>query len=266
MNTLETLFDKLWTDYISMNPQVNEIHDLLISKDENVVNDHIALRTFEDARINKEKIAQSFLAVGYHEVETYMFDMKGLNAFHLEHKNPENPKVFISELCTNNLSKQAQDIIETTLDSIPLSVLDDFYLSSAGRLWPANYDDYNCLLSESDYAAWVYAFGFRVNHFTVCINALSGWDDIADFNSFIKDNGFQLNNSGGEIKGSPELLLEQSSTMANAVRVDFSDGKHEIPYCFYEFAKRYKMPNGNYFQGFVTQSANKLFESTNRDS
>ena len=31
--------------------------------------------------------------------------------------------------------------------------------------------------------------------------------DLQEFNQFIKDSGFKLNDSGGEIKGSPKELL-----------------------------------------------------------
>ena len=266
MDTLDTLFERLWSDYISLNPQAKEIYDLLESQNETIINDHIALRTYVDSRVCKEKLAQSFLDCGYHRVESYDFIAKRLNAFHLEHSDPDKPKVFISELRTHELTYEAQEIIINAVNEIDPAKLDDFYLSSAGRLWTANYQDYQLLLNESEYAAWVYAFGFRVNHFTVFINALNNWDSLYDFNEFIKANGFKLNSAGGEVKGSPDAYLEQSSTMANEVDVEFSDGIYKIPYCFYEFAKRYRKENGEYFHGFVACQANKLFESTNVNS
>ena len=75
-------------------------------------------------------------------------------------------------------------------------------------------------------------------------------------------NGINLNAAGGEIKGNQAEFLEQSSTLANKIKVGFVEGEFEIPSCYYEFAKRYKMPNGELFQGFVATSANKIFEST----
>ena len=78
----------------------------------------------------------------------------------------------------------------------------------------------------------------------------------------LKENGFELNNSGGEIKGSKEVLLEQSSTLADKIEVEFSDNKLIIPSCYFEFAKRYAMKDGSLYQGFVAQSADKIFEST----
>ncbi|MBX3040139.1 MAG: DUF1338 family protein, partial [Bdellovibrionaceae bacterium] len=76
--------------------------------------------------------------------------------------------------------------------------------------------------------------------------------------------GHKLNASGGLIKGSPEAMLEQSSTMARPVPVKFNDGTHEVPACYYEFAKRYPQKNGELYHGFIEKSADKIFESTNR--
>jgi len=42
-------------------------------------------------------------------------------------------------------------------------------------------------------------------------------EGISEVNSFLKGHGFQLNSSGGEIKETPEQLLEQSSTLADKI-------------------------------------------------
>jgi hypothetical protein len=97
----------------------------------------------------------------------------------------------------------------------------------------------------------------------VSINELAKFDDIESVNQALKDAGFALNTSGGEIKGSPEVLLEQSSTLADDSEVEFSDGKMAVPSCFYEFALRYAKPDGELYTGFVAASADKIFESTN---
>ena len=89
------------------------------------------------------------------------------------------------------------------------------------------------------------------------------FQSLAQVNTLLKNEGFILNSSGGEIKGGPQVLLAQSSTMADKIEVEFSNGKKLIPSCFYEFAQRYKMPTGELYQGFVTASADKIFESTN---
>ena len=76
------------------------------------------------------------------------------------------------------------------------------------------------------------------------------------------DDGFHCDT----IKGSPEELLEQSSTMADRAEVAFSDQTVSIPSCFYEFALRYPKPDGELYTGFVAASADKIFESTDSKS
>jgi hypothetical protein len=120
------------------------------------------------------------------------------------------------------------------------------------------------LKEESDYGAWMGAIGFRPNHFTVSVNELSSFEQLNDLNDFLKENGIKLNESGGEIKGSPEVFLEQSSTLADSVEVEFSDRKMTIPSCYFEFAKRYPMKDGKLYTGFVATSADKIFESTDK--
>ena len=88
------------------------------------------------------------------------------------------------------------------------------------------------------------------------------FDDVEDVNKFLKSKGIALNDKGGEVKGSRENLLKQSSTMANSVEVAFSDRKMTIPSCYFEFAKRFPQSNGELYQGFVSKSADKIFEST----
>ena len=95
------------------------------------------------------------------------------------------------------------------------------------------------------------------------IDYLKKFEGVAEVNTFLKENGYQLNSSGGEIKGTPEQLLEQSSILADHVEVQFSEGLETIPGCYYEFARRYPDANGNLFSGFIAGSADKIFESTN---
>lgn len=85
------------------------------------------------------------------------------------------------------------------------------------------------------------AIGYRPNHFTVLINNLKKYADVHTLNDFLKSKGFKLNSSGGEVKGTPRVFLQQSSTLANGVEVEFTDGKTEIPSCYFEFAKRYPL-------------------------
>ncbi len=83
-----------------------------------------------------------------------------------------------------------------------------------------------------------------------------------EVNEFLKENECKMNIYGGEIKGTPEQLLEQSSVLADRISVKFKEITKEITSCYYEFAFRHKMNNGELYSGFIAGSADKIFEST----
>ncbi|WP_404396739.1 DUF1338 domain-containing protein [Pseudoalteromonas phenolica] len=263
-NNVDTLFDNLWSNYLEVTPSAIKVHELLGSTQQSdVINDHIALRTFNLEKVGLEKLAAHFLAVGYKECGEYHFEAKKLYAKHFEHTDPTKPKVFISELLVEKCSESLQQIVKDMVAQIDENAVtaDNFLYS--GTHWQVSNETYKKLLEESEYAAWMSAWGYRANHFTVSINHLANFETIEAVNQSLKDAGFELNSSGGEIKGSPEVLLEQSSTLADHANVAFSDGEFAIPSCFYEFALRYNKPDGEIYTGFVAASADKIFESTN---
>lgn len=264
VKTLPELLDKMWQDYIAINPLAKKVSDVLTAQGEKVENDHIALRTFNHPRVNVDVLAKPFLDSGYVFKGDYHFVEKKLYAKHYEHTDSTQPKIFISELKLEEFSPSLQKRVDELVSQIPTGLEKQFDFSSIGRPWKITTAIYNELLKESDYAAWVSAFGYRPNHFTVLINSLKKFSDIKVLNEFLKEQGFKLNSSGGEIKGSREVCLEQSSTLANNIEVTFDDGKLTIPACYYEFAKRYPLANGELYQGFVAASADKIFESTSK--
>lgn len=263
----DTLFQELWANYCEVTPSAQHIHRLLDNtQGDEIVNDHIALRTYNLEKVNLDKLAEHFLALGYQEGGDYHFEAKKLSARHYEHPDPSAPKVFISELLVEQCSEQLQGIVRSLVNQMDPTVVTDNDFLYSGRHWNIDYSTYQTLLEESEYAAWVAAWGFRANHFTVSVNALSRFQNVAEINQVLKDNGYRVNSSGGEIKGSPEELLEQSSTMADRAEVTFSDQAATIPSCFYEFALRYPKSDGRLYSGFVAASADKIFESTDSRS
>ncbi|WP_196139277.1 DUF1338 domain-containing protein [Aliikangiella sp. G2MR2-5] len=258
--SIEQVFENMWQDYLALNPDALKIFELFSQKD-TVVNDHVAFRTFGLPGLRVEDIAQPLIEAGYQEVEEYHFEKKKLRAKHYAH--PSMPLVFISELIIEEFSREAQILIKQLASQVNMETVKSQDFLYSGRPWTLVSDVYERLLEESEYAAWVAAFGYRPNHFTVSINDLTQFKSIEEVNQFVKDNGFALNTSGGEVKGTPESFLEQSSTMANTVEVTFSDKNLSIPSCFYEFALRYPLANGELFKGFIASSADKIFESTN---
>ena len=258
------LLKALWDKYTQMTPSALQIHQLFENRDETIVNDHIAFRTFNHPRVNIEVIAAPFKKLGYVSKGDYEFKDKKLFAHHYELPGDETaPKIFISELLLEQCSQELQQIISGILDQIDFATTDLNTLLLQGRLWDISFEDYELLRRESEYASWMYIFGFCPNHFTVFVNKLQSINSLEEVNELVKSQGFKLNDSGGEIKGSPEQLLEQSSTLADQVPVQFPEGEKRIPSCYYEFARRYPMPDGNLYTGFIAASADKIFESTN---
>jgi hypothetical protein len=96
------------------------------------------------------------------------------------------------------------------------------------------------------------------------VNDFKKFNQLETINDRLKKEGWVMNQSGGEIKGSKEQLLEQSSIMADKIDVQFEEGVRKVPACYYEFTKRYPDEKGNLYSGFITSSADKIFESTNQ--
>lgn len=262
INTINQLLDKMWGDYVELNPQAQKIVDLFKDRGDEVENDHIALRTFNHPRLGVDTIAKAFIKAGYEEKGDYHFEEKKLYAKHYEHPQENMPKIFISELRLEDFSQKLRDQVDALVEQVSDETIARFDFSSLGRPWSVSSEIYEELKKESDYAAWVAAIGYRPNHFTVFVNKLNSFEGLEDLNKFLKDQGFKLNASGGEIKGSKDVLLEQSSTLADSVEIEFTDKKMTIPSCYFEFAKRYAKSDGKLYQGFVASSADKIFEST----
>lgn len=262
--TIQSLLDTMWKDYCQLNPAAKKIYDLFTNEGETVLNDHIALRTFNHPRLGLKTMARTFEKLGYEAKGEYHFVEKKLYAKHWEHPDESQPKIFISELELEKVSPFIRESVNKMVEQLPDSVIQSENFSYSGRPWQMSHQLYTDLAKESEYASWVAAHGFRPNHFTVFINPLKKYNDILTLNKFITSQGFPLNKAGGEVKGTPADYLEQSSTMASEIPVKFSDGTFNIPGCYYEFAKRYPLANGKLYQGFVAKSADKIFESTNK--
>jgi hypothetical protein len=262
--TTDELFGALWQRYAALNPRAQEVHDLFEARGEKVINDHVAFRTLNDHRLGIDNLAQAFVDLGYEAKDEYRFEEKKLFARYYAHEDPDQPKVFISELLLEECSPELRRTMEALVDQMTEDQLSDPMMLNMGRVWQTDFATYEKLYEESEYAAWLSAFGFCANHFTVFVNRLTSFETLEELAGVIEQAGHPMNRAGGLVKGSPEVYLEQCSTMATKLPVTFSDGTHELPSCFYEFAKRYEKPEGGLYQGFVAASADKIFESTNR--
>ena len=143
-NNINTLFEYLWQNYLCVTPTATKIHKLLGSTQNNdIINDHIALRTFDLEKVSLEKLAKHFTSLGYKECNEYNFEDKKIHAKHYEHPNIDNPKVFISELQVERFSPVIQEVIHFLVSQVDEDmILNDDFLSN-------NYhNDCEALVSE----------------------------------------------------------------------------------------------------------------------
>lgn len=267
--TAADYLEHFWQQYQTEVPAAKDIYNLFIERGEDITflsHDHLALRTFNDPRVNIEAMMRPFLAMGYTPSQmVYDFPVKKLFARHYEPPEENMPKVFISELLLEQFSDNLQRIISDCIDQIPTTVLqDELALAHSKTNWKLKFGDYETLATESEYASWLYAYGFRANHFAIRVNHLKTFKNCKEINDFLRSKGYKINEENGELKGGPDVLLEQSSIMAQYADVDFVDGKHKIPSCYYEFTQRFPDNTGLLYPGFVAASADKIFESTNK--
>ncbi len=262
---IQEFYDELWADYVAMTPQAEKIKNAFEAEGETVLNDHVAFRTLALEPIGLKALEPHLLKLGYTPYEPYNFEAKKLSAFGYLPPDPKMPRIFVSELRVHELSDSSQTILKGIAEEVdPAKVADPSVLWS-GRLWdPVSWEDYQTLLAESEYAAWVASIGIRPNHFTIAVNYLNKYPEVEDVLQVVEGLGYKINESGGRVKGSADVLLEQGSSLADRMEVPFAgDQVHEVPTCYYEFAKRYPTADGELYPGFIAQSADKIFESTN---
>ncbi len=182
------------------------------------------------------------------------------------------------------MSEESQKIIYSYTDEVTSDPVDHLNLDNGldvdaflhRPLWRTpTVADYQTLLKESEYAAWVIYNRYYLNHFTISVHNLpEGYNTVANFNVFLEENGIKLNTSGGKIKISPDGGLLQSATIAQMIDAEFADGETlKISGSYVEFAERKVLPEfkhlpGNQItrkhrrDGFEAANADKIFEST----
>lgn len=292
---LDTILGGLMRRYSQRVPDVGRVvtqmvQHGIIGRESDIENDHIAFRTMGVPQLGIQSLEKIFLHCGYERRDPYHFAGKKLDAFWYSPPEPIYPRIFISELRVQDLSAEAQKIILRYTDQVrrdPVLELDlndglqvDDFLHRS--LWTTpSWRDYERLLEESEYAAWVIYNRYYLNHFTISVHNLpSPWNTIDRFNQFVESIGVQLNDAGGKIKTSPDGLLIQSSSVAQLVDAEFAepDGStsiHTIAGSYVEFAERRPLPEfasipdnelkrKHRRDGFEASNADKIFESTFR--
>ncbi|MFD1164359.1 DUF1338 domain-containing protein [Sphingobacterium daejeonense] len=256
----------------------------VVQSQSDIVNDHIAFRTLGVPNLGINSFEKIFLSFGFKKMDYYYFEGKKLDAYWYAPPSDNYPRIFVSQLRVSELSQAAQDIILKYTAPIVSDPVDDLDLNNGQQvadflqkpLWdlPTS-EEYETLLAESEYAAWVIYNRYYLNHYTISIHELKdGYNTLEEFNAFLESIGVKLNTSGGKIKTSEDNLLRQSSTVSALYEAKFADDKSlEIAGSYVEFAERSVLPQFKDIakedvkrehrrDGFETNNADKIFEST----
>lgn len=287
--TLDIVLEGLMQRYSERVPDVKKITEAMVAQgiitnQSEIENDHVAFRTMGVEHLGIASFEKIFLALGYTKRDYFYFEGKKLDAFWFSPPQPHYPRIFVSELRVKDLSEAAQQIIRSYTDEVQSDPADSLDLNNGHAiddflhrpLWRTpSWSDYETLLKESEYAAWVIYNRYYLNHYTISVHNLKdGYNTVQEFNTFLESIGVKLNDSGGKIKKSPDGGLLQSSTVAEMIMASFADGDgHSISGSYVEFAERRILPEFSHLkpeeiqrqhrrEGFETGNADKIFEST----
>jgi hypothetical protein len=276
---LARLLDALWTQYKLRVGYAREYEKMVEARGGRVINDHIAFRTFNcdtgKQPAGVEAIARVFVPLGYERKDKYLFEDKHLTAWHYEHKtNPDNPKLFISQLEVDKLAPAVVAMIKDSVKGAP-DLLDPADPAKFfARPWaPPKRSIIGPVNKESQYAAWTLLHGNAVNHFTAYINKqnVKEWPDIEATVEALRKAGLPMKD---EMEGERGSKLRQSSTQAVDTECDVAEengsiGRIKWSYAYYELAERGMAPGPDgkpaLFQAFLGAQATNLFEMTKRD-
>ena len=286
--TINLVLESLFETYSKRVPDVTKITEAMVSNNivsnqSEIINDHIAFRTMGVKHLGIKSFEKIFLKHGYKKRDFYSFKEKKLNAYWYSHSEKNMPRIFISELKVDELSKDAQKIIKQYTNQVKNDPVDNIDLNNSNEiinfltnpLWtlPSLFH-YNELLKETEYGSWVIYNRYYLNHYTISVHELKEkYNTLEDFNKFLNSIGVKLNDSGGVIKESKDGFLLQSSSVANKVNAHFKEGMSLISGSYVEFAERKILPefinldlnkiNSTHRRdGFETSNADKIFEST----
>lgn len=292
---LEVVLNGLMRRYRERVPNVGRILNLmrdqqLIQDESDIENDHIAFRTMGVPQLGIQSFEKIFLQYGYERQDAYHFEGKKLDAFWYSPPKPIYPRIFVSELRVSDMPDHVQQVIQSYTDQVTADPVDALDLNNGAAvdqflhqpLWRTpTLTDYQQLATVSEYASWVIYNRYYLNHFTISIHNLpSPYNTVQKFNELLEAAGIILNAAGGKAKVSGDGLLIQSSTMAEMVAAEFSDGAdgmitEKIPGSYIEFAERRALPEFQSLSaaelkrhhrrdGFETANADSIFESTNQ--
>lgn len=242
------LLNLLWERYAAEVPYARTFVQLSGGRFQN---DHVALRSLRRPGSGIGLFERVFERLGWRRAGEYTFPDAHLAAIHMSH--PDGlPRVFISELKAEELSPRARELLAALPEDVPAPT-DSLEALAAWFAAPPPPDEAALLEleKESQYGAWLLAFGRKVNHFTGAV------DDVEAWQRRMREAGVPMK---AEIEGAPGTSLRQTATHAAPLPVALQGGgSRPWPYAYFEIAQR--APG---MDGFLGPQARALFDMTKR--
>ncbi len=241
------LLARLWERYAG---EVDHARAFVALTGGAVASDHVAFRALARPGGGVAAFEAVFERFGWRRAGVYQFPDAHLTAVHLSRDGA--PRIFLSQLHADALSPQAR----TLLDRLPadppppvgIDALADWFDAPP---CPLGAHELAVLDAETQFGAWLAAFGRKVNHFAAAVADIDGWQRrLLAAEVPMKTN----------VEGAPGSPLRQTATAAAALPVGLADGAivHR-PYAYLELAER--RPG---FDGFLAPQARQLFDMTRR--
>ena len=225
MSQLDELLESLWTDHAAVAPHVARVHQILRDRGERVRRQHIALRTFDVPEVDIDALDRAFVAGGYEAALSYELPERKLIAYSYEHRDGRLPGLVISALLVDELSREARALVRDMVGHLEPGAAAHPSFALSGRRWPLTSSIYRQLRDESEYAAWVAAFGFRAHHFAVNAGSLPTLDE-AGLARFLAESGVAV--ASAPIDDEP---FDHVATVAEDVELELTDGSLVVPSC-----------------------------------
>lgn len=294
--TRQLIITQFWQTYLQNIVPAQQIYSVTSP---NIYLDHFAIIDLPGTNSGISQLKHLFTLLGFQEKGGGYLAEKQNDFIWLHEENCENkiaidvlPQIVLADFRLHELPLTVQTIIKKYTQHItPLPLFEIEKLCDAvkngdktaqsklistilnllnGRAWPTPcIEDYEIVKATNELLSWVLIFGRQANHFGLSIHLMTEFNNLKEFNDFIKNKlAIQFNNRELEIKGHKQLGIEQSSTTDHFIKVTLEDGDIEIPSPFMEFVWRFpKIPNTpailwkDYYTDFYAPNANRVIES-----
>jgi broad-specificity NMP kinase len=299
--------NNLWRLYKTYTPDAYLIEKSLEKQGKTIILDHFAIIDLPSIHSGISMLSTIFSHIGYRlEGQGYLPEkqndfiwMAEVDALELE-ATQALPQVVLADFRLDELPPKIKKIIKIYTqqindDSILTKIKALIKKINAGdtsasnslinlitnhltkRDWPTPSLEHFREVSEvNELLAWTLAFGRCPNHFTIAAHLLPKINSLTEFNKFISaELNLPLNQTGGEIKGTAKMGIEQSSTIGAQIKLNLHHQSIDITGPFMEFVWRHPIEYSknttpskwkDYFTGFIAGNANKVIESLYKEN